>query len=224
MIHLSPSMLSADFMQLGKEIDQVKKGGADYLHFDVMDGVFVPSISFGMPVLKQVREKTDLFLDVHLMITEPEKYVENFAELGADMISVHLETLKDPDAVLARMRNTTAKVGLAINPATPVEELFPYLHKVDMALIMTVQPGFGGQSYLTKCTEKIQKTAEYAKKHGLEDLLIEVDGGVKLDNIEAPLGAGANVIVAGSAIFLGDTKANTKEFVKTIRTYEKNHK
>ncbi len=219
MIHLAPSILSADYMQLGKHIDQVKKGGADYLHFDVMDGVFVPSISIGMPVLKCTREYTDLFLDVHLMITDPEKYVETFAELGADMVTVHLETLKDPDAILARMRNTTAKVGLAINPATPVEDLFPYLHKVDMAVIMTVQPGFGGQSYLSKCTEKIKKTSEYCKAHGLKDLLIEVDGGVKIDNVQVPLEAGANVIVAGSAIFYGDAKANTKAFVKELQKY-----
>ncbi|MCQ2521539.1 MAG: ribulose-phosphate 3-epimerase [Lachnospiraceae bacterium] len=221
MIHLAPSILSADFLQLGKQIDQVKKGGADYLHFDVMDGVFVPSISFGMPVLENVKKSTDLFLDVHLMITEPEKYVEKFAELGADMVTVHLETLKDPDAILARMHNTTAKVGLAINPATPVEELLPYLHKIDMAVIMTVQPGFGGQSYLSKCTEKIEKVAAHAKTHKLDELLIEVDGGVKLDNVETPLKAGANVIVAGSAIFLGDAKANTKAFVKELQTFEK---
>ncbi|MDE6530283.1 MAG: ribulose-phosphate 3-epimerase [Lachnospiraceae bacterium] len=215
MIHFAPSILSADFTQLQKEIDDVQKGGADYLHFDVMDGMFVPSISFGMPVLKCVAKKTELFLDVHLMIVEPERYVEEFVKSGADLVTVHLETLKEPEKVIKQIHDLGAKAGLAINPETPAEQIRPYLAMIDMALVMSVHPGFGGQAYIPSSDEKIAQIASWIREEGLK-VDLEVDGGIKLENVEKAVSLGANVIVAGSAVFHGDAVANTKCFVEKI--------
>lgn len=212
MIHFAPSILSADFTALQEDIDAAKRGGADYLHFDVMDGMFVPSISFGMPVLKCVSQKTDLFLDVHLMIVEPERYVEEFVKSGADLVTVHLETLKNPEQTLEQIKNLGVKVGLAINPETPAEEIKPYLSMIDMALVMSVHPGFGGQAYIEESDDKIAKIAGWIKEAGLNTDL-EVDGGIKLDNVDRVVALGANVIVAGSAVFKGDTEENARAFV-----------
>lgn len=215
MIHFAPSILSADFTQLQKEIDDVQRGGADYLHFDVMDGMFVPSISFGMPVLKCVAEKTELFLDVHLMIVEPERYVEEFVKSGADLVTVHLETLKEPEKVIKQIHDLGAKAGLAINPETPSEQIRPYLPMIDMALVMSVHPGFGGQAYIPSSDEKITQIASWIREDGLS-VDLEIDGGIKMENVENVVSLGANVIVAGSAVFRGDAADNTRRFLEKV--------
>ncbi len=218
MIHFAPSILSADFTQLQKDIDAARRGGADYLHFDVMDGMFVPSISFGMPVLKCVAGKTEMFLDVHLMIVEPERYVEEFVKSGADLVTVHLETLKEPEKVIGRIHALGVKAGLAINPETPAERIRPYLPMIDMALVMSVHPGFGGQAYIPSSDEKIAQIASWIREDKLSADL-EIDGGIKMENVERVVSLGANVIVAGSAVFQGDAEENTGEFLKKIRQY-----
>ncbi len=216
MIHFAPSILSADFTQLQKDIDDVQKGGADYLHFDVMDGMFVPAISFGMPVLKCVAGKTELFLDVHLMIVEPERYIEEFIKDGANLVTVHLETLKEPEKVIKQIHALGAKAGLAINPETPAERIRPYLSMIDMALVMCVHPGFGEQAYLSSSDEKIAQIASWIREEDLH-VDLEVDGGIKMENVERIAALGANVIVAGSAVFKGDVEENTREFIGKIK-------
>lgn len=217
---LSPSILAADFTRLGEEIKAVEDAGATYLHVDVMDGIFVPSISFGMPVIASIRNCTKLIFDVHLMITEPERYVEDFINCGADIITLHLETLKEPEKVIALLRSKHVKVGLSVNPKTSIEEVFPYLHLVDMVLIMTVQPGFGGQKYLDYCTEKIVTLYEQIKKSNLV-VDIEVDGGINEETLPIVLEAGANVIVAGSSVFRGDVRSNAERFRQKIESFQK---
>jgi len=213
--YLSPSILAADFWSLGEQIRAVERGGASYLHVDVMDGVFVPSISFGMPVLEALKRKTTLLLDVHLMIVEPERYIETMASMGADLINFHLEATSDPLEVIQKIRSLGKKVGITIKPATPITALEPYLELVDMVLIMTVEPGFGGQSIMMDCVEKVRQLRKKVTELGLE-LDIEVDGGVKESNLEMVLEAGANVIVAGSAIFGGNPEERTKIFVEKM--------
>jgi ribulose-phosphate 3-epimerase len=213
--YLSPSILAADFWSLGEQIRAVERGGASYLHVDVMDGVFVPSISFGMPVLEALKRKTTLLLDVHLMIIEPERYIETMASMGADLINFHLEATSDPLEVIQKIRSLGKKVGITIKPATPITALEPYLELVDMVLIMTVEPGFGGQSIMMDCVEKVRQLRKRVTELGLE-LDIEVDGGVKESNLEMVLEAGANVIVAGSAIFGGNPEERTKIFVEKM--------
>lgn len=215
MIHFAPSILSADFTQLQKDIDDVQRGGADYLHFDVMDGMFVPSISFGMPVLKCVAKKTEMFLDVHLMIVEPERYVEEFVKNGADLVTVHLETLKEPEKVIKQIHDLGVKAGLAVNPETPAEQIRPYLPMIDMALVMSVHPGFGGQAYIPSSDEKIAQVASWIREDRLS-VDLEVDGGIKMENVERVAALGANVIVAGSAVFNGNVEKNTREFISTV--------
>lgn len=204
---LSPSILAADFWNLGEQIRAVEESGVPYLHIDVMDGIFVPSISFGMPVLAGIRKRTKLFLDVHLMIEQPERYLREFAECGADLINFHLEATEQPRETIAAIRALGKKVGITIKPDTPAEAVYAYLDLVDMVLVMTVEPGFGGQKLIPECLDKVRAVRREASERGLQTD-IEVDGGIRIDNLRDALDAGANVIVAGSAVFGGDVAAN----------------
>lgn len=209
MLVLSPSILAADFSVLGKQIKEAESAGAQYLHIDVMDGSFVPSISFGMPVVSSIRGLTDMVFDVHLMIEKPERYVEEFARIGADIITFHLEATKQPDEVIGKIHSLGKKAGLSIKPATPVEAVLPFIDRIDMLLVMTVEPGFGGQSYIPASTGRIRQARALFGQHGLQTD-IQVDGGITVDNVHVALEAGANVIVAGSAVFKGDVGANVQ--------------
>ncbi len=213
--YLSPSILSADFAHLGEDIRHAQNAGAQYLHYDVMDGLFVPSISFGMPVLRSVRKITDMVLDVHLMIEKPERYIDEFADCGADIITIHYEACGDLKGTLQRIRDRGIKAGVTIKPNTPNQVLADVLDQVDMILLMTVEPGFGGQSYIPSSTAKIQELRRMLEERGLQTD-IEVDGGIKKDNLQMVLDAGANVIVAGSAIFAGDIEQNVRDFRKVM--------
>ena len=213
---LSPSILSADFWKLGEQIDQVQRGGAQYLHIDVMDGMFVPSMSFAMPVIAAIRKHTDIFFDVHLMIEQPERYIKEFAESGADLINFHLEATEDVEGTIAAIRSFGKKVGITIKPKTPAEAVAPYLDKVDLVLIMTVEPGFGGQKLLPECVEKITAVRNMITEKGL-DVEVEADGGINSDNVKSIVEAGANVIVAGSAVFKNDIEENVKALLQKMQ-------
>ena len=206
---LSPSILAADFAILGEQIKEADEAGAEYIHIDVMDGVFVPSISFGMPVMASIRKTTKKIFDVHLMIVEPERFVKEFAECGADSITFHIEATEDVDEIIDLIHGLGCKAGMSIKPRTPVEVVEKYLHKLDMLLVMTVEPGFGGQKYIPESTERIREIRRMADEQGL-DLDIQVDGGITKENVQVVLDAGANVIVAGSAVFRGNISENVK--------------
>lgn len=216
---LSPSILAADFTELGAQIERTREAGAGYLHFDVMDGVFVPSISFGMPVLASIKKAVSQVMDTHLMITEPIRYVEAFAKAGADILTIHYEACEDVKATLAKIRECGMKTGLSICPETPVSVLEAYLGEVDMFLIMTVHPGFGGQKLIPEALDKVRELRRMLDEKGLKTD-IQVDGGIYASNVREALDAGANVIVAGSAVFKGDPAANTREFMEILKSYE----
>lgn len=214
---LSPSILAADFNKLGQQIADVQKAGAPYLHVDVMDGMFVPSISFGMPVIKSIRKNTDMIFDVHLMIVDPIRYIKEFAEIGADVITFHLEAAPDVNAVIDEIHSLGKRAGLSIKPGTPVEELVPYLDKVDMILVMTVEPGFGGQPFIEASYDRIKAIRAMLTERGL-DTDIQVDGGITKENVQSVIAAGANVIVAGSTVYRGDAAQNTKDLLKLMES------
>ena len=213
---LAPSILSADFGVLKEQLELIDEAGAQYVHFDVMDGVFVPSISYGMPVLKSVRKYTDRLFDVHLMIVDPERYIKDFAEAGADIITVHAEACKHLDATIDLIKANGAMAGVALNPATPVATIKHVLDKVDMVLIMTVNPGFGGQKLIPYTIDKVRELVKLCNEVGAK-IDIEVDGGINIDTIDDALDAGANIIVAGSAVFNGDVKANAEALLEKMR-------
>lgn len=216
---LSPSILAADFKVLGQEMKKTEENGAAYIHFDVMDGMFVPSISFGMPVLASIHDATEQFMDAHLMVQEPIRYVEAFQKAGADYVTVHLEACEDVKTTLDKIHACGMKAGLAVNPETDVKELVPYLEDVEMILIMSVHPGFGGQKFIPESLDKIREVRAMLNEKNLK-IDIQVDGGIYVENVREVLDAGANVIVAGSAVFRGDAGENTAKFMEILKSYE----
>ena len=216
---LAPSILSADFKILGEQLKLTEEAGAEYIHFDVMDGMFVPSISFGMPVLASIKGATTQILDVHLMVTEPIRYVEEFVKAGADIVTVHYEACEDLQATIDKIHAAGAKVGISIKPKTPVDVLLPYLDQAEMFLIMSVEPGFGGQAFIPESLDKIKELRNLLNARGIQ-ADIEVDGGIYHSNVKEVLNAGANVIVAGSAVFKGNVAENVKGFMEILSANE----
>lgn len=212
---IAPSILSADFVHLGRDVTTAIEAGAQYLHIDVMDGMFVPQISFGLPVIKALRPLTDIVFDVHMMVEEPGRYVEEYAQAGADIITVHAEACTHLDRVIQQIKNSGAKAAVALNPATPLCTLDYVLDQLDMVLLMTVNPGFGGQKYIAYCDEKIRHLRKMIEERNL-DVAIQVDGGVKASNIQRIARCGADIFVCGSAVFEGNITGNMKEILSQL--------
>ncbi|GAA0734721.1 ribulose-phosphate 3-epimerase [Clostridium oceanicum] len=216
MMKLAPSILSADFSNLGEDIKTIDKYGADVIHIDVMDGMFVPNISFGVPIMKSIRKFTEKTFDVHLMIEDPARYVEDFVKAGADIITVHYEADRHIDRTIQYIKSLGCKAAIALNPGTPVSVIKDLIPNLDMVLIMSVNPGFGGQKYIDYCSDKIKEVKKLSEKCN-PNLLIEVDGGVNKDNIKNVVDCGANVIVAGSAVFKnGEVEKNIKDLREAL--------
>lgn len=214
---LSPSILSADFANLGKQIKMLDEAGSQYVHIDVMDGAFVPSISFAFPIMKSIRGLTDSIFDVHLMIEEPIRYIDEFAACGADLITVHAEACKHLDRTIHAIKEKNIIAGVALNPSTPLSQIEYILPYVDMVLIMTVNPGFGGQKLIPYTIDKVRDLKQMIEKKGLKTD-IEVDGGINLENVKDVMQAGANIVVAGNAVFSGDIEANVTRFLEIMHT------
>lgn len=200
MIKISPSILACDFSRLGEEIESIRIAGAEMAHLDVMDGIFVTNISFGLPVIESIRKSTEMFLDVHLMITKPERYIDRFIDAGADLVTFHVEATDCPDKCIEMIKARGKKAAISVKPNTPIEEIYPFLDSCDMILVMTVEPGYGGQALIPECLEKLKKLKAEIDKRGLS-VDIQVDGGINEKNAADAKAAGANVLVAGSAVF-----------------------
>ena len=213
MFIVSPSVLAADFAKLGDELKKIEKAGATYAHLDVMDGIFVPNISFGAPMISSIRKASDLIFDVHLMITEPQRYIDDFIKAGADIITIHYESCENPREVIKYIKSKEVKAGLSIKPATPAEAVYDMLRDLDMLLVMTVEPGFGGQKMMPDMLQKVRKIRKYANDNRIK-IDIEVDGGLTADNVGLATAAGANVIVAGSAVY---NAKSPKEVIKKMK-------